>query len=1580
MGKMQRVTLTNLLSSSLLGLLCLISLSAQAAVSGNVSSVDKQAWSENAGWTNWMPTHGGVTVFASHLSGYVWAENIGYIKLGHANGGPYLNTTAANWGVNRDVNGNLSGFGWSENAGWINFNPSHHQVVINSVTDTFSGYAWSENIGWIHFENAAPAYRVAVGMDNPPVITLTGSATINHEVGTAYVDLGATAIDDYDGDITVNITVNSSVNTAIAGTYTVSYDVSDASGNPANQVSRSVIVADTTKPVITVNGNNPYIFEAGVTYVDPLATITDNVDATNNALAGTSTVNSGVVGHYTVTYNTADLAGNVAVTAVRHVYVQDSTAPVVTAPAAITVAAVGASGTIATDSVISAFLTGATVLDNVDGTSPVISHNAPVTFPLGVTIVTFSATDAAGNTGTATASVTISTPDTDGDGIADIYDAFPADAAASVDSDGDGYPDRWNNGKTETDSTTGLVLDIDPTSSAVAHFTFNDYTPGLLVTADSSGNGNDGVIFGGVIDGGLAMSFIGVDGTITSPAIAPSTDYTAMMWFNTSVANAGLFSVAESGGDNDRNIYLDASGNLCARVLNVETICTNNVNYADGSWHHVSHRLDGSGQTLFADGRTAATGSFGTSAFDWNTQIELGWARGEAGSGYFNGLIDEVRVDASALSDGDIYAQGTFTDSDADGVADFLDAFPNDTSKTTPDIVADTTKPVITVNGDNPYTFEVGVTYVDPLATITDNVDATNNALAGTSTVNNGVVGHYTVTYNTADLAGNVAVTAVRDVHVEDSTAPVVTAPAAITVAAVGASGTVATHAVISAFLTGATVLDNVDGTSPVISHNAPVTFPLGVTIVTFSATDAAGNSATATASVTITIPDIVADTTKPVITVNGNNPYTFEVGVTYVDPLATITDNVDATNNALAGTSTVNSGVVGHYTVTYNTADLAGNVAVTAVRDVHVEDSTAPVVTAPAAITVAAVGASGTVATHAVISAFLTGATVLDNVDGTSPVISHNAPVTFPLGVTIVTFSATDVAGNSATATASVTISTPDDDDPPVVIAPANVDVDATGLFTKVETGDASAIDAIDGVVGVSSDAPSHFEPGVNQVTWRAIDAAGNEGSDIQLVNVTPLVNLSVDQMAIEGDTVSFSVILNGSAVTYPVTVPYTVSGSAASDGTDHDLVDGSVVINGTDLQASVTVNLINDGADEGSEELIITLGAPTNAIGGSADRHTIVISETNVAPQIQLSAEQGGGGGNTLLVDQTGGSVIVSTTVNDSAADYPHSYDWTATDNSLIDTDGVADSFSFDPSGLNPAFYTVRVAVSDGTATSQTQLLLNVVASLSTLTAADSDGDGIDDQTEGHGDNDGDGIPNYIDAINEGNRLPGQAAQNKHILETQPGLNLRLGDIAIRTGGTQAQVRLSDIANRSSTRARGSVLNRSDDSTLYNYVGDLYDFVIGGPLVSGSSVRVVVPQDNVVPAGAIYRVLTISGWQDFKVDANNALSSAAGDAGYCPPPGDVGYQTGLTTGDHCVQLSIQDGGANDGDGVENSRIGITGAVAARIVAAINENAPAAIDGVGGGSVDFMWLLLFMTLGLFRKRVHQPGQAMTSK
>ncbi|QGX39854.1 hypothetical protein E2H98_09365 [Permianibacter aggregans] len=56
--------------------------------------------------------------------------------------------------------------------------------------------------------------------------------------------------------------------------------------------------------------------------------------------------------------------------------------------------------------------------------------------------------------------------DTDGDGVNNEEDAFPTDPAASIDSDGDGYPDRWNDAKGASDSNSGLTLDAFPNDSA----------------------------------------------------------------------------------------------------------------------------------------------------------------------------------------------------------------------------------------------------------------------------------------------------------------------------------------------------------------------------------------------------------------------------------------------------------------------------------------------------------------------------------------------------------------------------------------------------------------------------------------------------------------------------------------------------------------------------------------------------------------------------------------------------------------------------------------------------------------------------------------------------------------------------------------------------------------------------------------------------------------------------------------------------------------------------------------------------------------------------------------------------------
>ena len=78
--------------------------------------------------------------------------------------------------------------------------------------------------------------------DIPPTILLTSSSTINLTAGDTFTDPGATASDNVDGDITPLITTSGSVDTSIAGTYEITYNVTDAAGNSATPTTREVIV------------------------------------------------------------------------------------------------------------------------------------------------------------------------------------------------------------------------------------------------------------------------------------------------------------------------------------------------------------------------------------------------------------------------------------------------------------------------------------------------------------------------------------------------------------------------------------------------------------------------------------------------------------------------------------------------------------------------------------------------------------------------------------------------------------------------------------------------------------------------------------------------------------------------------------------------------------------------------------------------------------------------------------------------------------------------------------------------------------------------------------------------------------------------------------------------------------------------------------------------------------------------------------------------------------------------------------------------------------------------------------------
>jgi hypothetical protein len=81
-----------------------------------------------------------------------------------------------------------------------------------------------------------------------PVISLEGSASVSLEAGSAYTDAGATATDNVDGSITSSIVTVNPVDIDTVGTYTVTYNVSDAAGNAATAVTRSVEVVE---PVLT---------------------------------------------------------------------------------------------------------------------------------------------------------------------------------------------------------------------------------------------------------------------------------------------------------------------------------------------------------------------------------------------------------------------------------------------------------------------------------------------------------------------------------------------------------------------------------------------------------------------------------------------------------------------------------------------------------------------------------------------------------------------------------------------------------------------------------------------------------------------------------------------------------------------------------------------------------------------------------------------------------------------------------------------------------------------------------------------------------------------------------------------------------------------------------------------------------------------------------------------------------------------------------------------------------------------------------------------------------------------------------
>lgn len=183
-----------------------------------------------------------------------------------------------------------------------------------------------------------------------PEITLFGDNEITLNVGDEYIELGAIATDNVDGDITSKIKVSGKVNTKVSGTYEIKYQVSDVAKNKTT-IKRKIVVkqeekepeevapevtptpepeplptpeptptpiVDTTKPIITFNDNSLYQTICTGNRVNISASgpygyfARDNVDGdiTNRVVISGSTGIINTTGTYSINYKVSDNAGN----------------------------------------------------------------------------------------------------------------------------------------------------------------------------------------------------------------------------------------------------------------------------------------------------------------------------------------------------------------------------------------------------------------------------------------------------------------------------------------------------------------------------------------------------------------------------------------------------------------------------------------------------------------------------------------------------------------------------------------------------------------------------------------------------------------------------------------------------------------------------------------------------------------------------------------------------------------------------------------------------------------------------------------------------------------------------------------------------------------------------------------------------------------------------------------------------------------------------------------------------------------------------------------------------------------------
>ncbi|MDB4490851.1 DUF5011 domain-containing protein, partial [bacterium] len=567
----------------------------------------------------------------------------------------------------------------------------------------------------------------------PPVISVTsGNDTVDLE--SSWTDAGATA------DTGETVVATGTVNTSEVGTYTITYAVTDAAGNVATPVTRTVSVVDNTIPVITLAGDAVVTIEAGESYDEQGVTVSDNYDTNLTVTIDSSAVNTSVLGSYLVIYSAMDSSENQAVQVTRTVTVVDTTPPVITL-----IGGDGPGGDVTIEEGGSYTEFGATVSDNYDtGLSATIDDGAVNTSVLGSYLVTYNVTDSNSNVAQQVTRTVIVEDTT-------APDAPTLNGPALTKSTTPTLTGTAEPGSTVRIYDGGNLLGSAGAESGTYSITVSSLPEGshdITATAtDEAGNVSDSTTLEVEVDTTAPVISVTPGNDTVEGGVANITVTAPMIIWTAGIPHAQIN--FNSSSPADQTALASALGFESFDQTEIINYMFNNdiemtVLHDDGN-SFTFKIVPGENQS-FAEGYVYLDPRPVTSHLqgDFEITVKLSSPMVEAGAPY---------IDAGATADGQesVSSEGTVDTSIlGDHVLTYTaeDLAGNVGTATRTVTVVDTTLPVITLIGGE-VTIEVGGSYTELGATLLDNYDSSSSLgssdlyVIDSSAVNTSVVGEY---------------------------------------------------------------------------------------------------------------------------------------------------------------------------------------------------------------------------------------------------------------------------------------------------------------------------------------------------------------------------------------------------------------------------------------------------------------------------------------------------------------------------------------------------------------------------------------------------------------------------------------------------------------------------------------------------------------------------------------------------------------------------------------------------------------------------------------------------------------------